>query len=373
MAMAEFKPPPLPAGKEKHHIVVLEAVHVPMPTFDFPHTIDFHPLTKPDQVTERIKDATIVIACVTPITPANLDVAKHVGCLAIMAVGISWLNREEFARRGVTVTNCAGGNTEAVVEHFLALYFALRKKVVEIDNAVKGTDEWREKGTLTGHWPGKKPPPGCQQEVLGIVGYGTIGKRIALLTKALGFKEMLIADRKKASTHELREGRTSFEEVVKRSSTLVVCVPKADDTVDLIDEAELKAMRKDALVINVARGGIVNEGALAEALKAGTIAGAATDVFDPEPSGPGVSPLLPDTSKGEPPIPNLVVCKYTRPLQSQCSNMPAAPHIAWFTQVTIANYQQMLKTGVEKWAAGALIENDEVNPVVCVHQGKIYR
>ena len=305
--MASFNPPPLPPGKTKHHIVVLEAVHVPMPTFSFPHTIDLHPRTTHDQVSARIKDATIVIACVTPVTPSDLDIATHLGCLCIMAVGISWVDRAEFARRNVTVTNCAGGNVEAVAEHFLALYFGLRKKVVEIDARVKGSDEWREKGTMIGHWPEKKPPPGCRQEVLGILGYGTIGKRIAVLAKALGFKEVLVADRKGVSDEEGREGRTSFQDVVSKASTLVVCVPKADDTVDLIGEEELKAMRKDALVINVARGGIVNEAALAEALKAGGIAGAATDVLETEPGGPGSTPLLPP--QGEESIPNLIICK----------------------------------------------------------------
>jgi phosphoglycerate dehydrogenase-like enzyme len=318
--MATFKSPPLPLGKDKHHIVVLEAKHVPMPHFDFPHTIDLHPLTKQHEVAERIKDATIVIACVTPVTPADLDVAKHVGCLAIMAVGMAWLNKEEFAKRGVTVTNCAGANVEAVSEHFLALYFALRKKVVEIDRTVKETDEWRQEGTVTNHWESRKPPPGCGQEVLGILGYGTIGKRIALLGKALGFAEILIADRKGASAEAAKEGRTPFDEVVKRSSTLAVCAPLTKDTVDLISESELQSMRKEALVINLARGGIVNEAALARALTDGQIVGAATDVLETEPGGPGSTPLLPDLSKGEPPIPNFVICKSK---QLFCSTCPA--------------------------------------------------
>lgn len=198
---------------------------------------------------------------------------------------------------------------EAVSEHFLALYFALRKKVVEIDTAVKTTDEWREEGTVTNHWVGRKPPPGCNQEVLGILGYGTIGKRIALLAKSLGFSEILVADRKGTSSSSTKEGRTSFDEVIRRSSTLAVCVPKADDTVDLISTPELDSMRSDAIIINVARGGIVNEAALAQALKSGRISGGATDVLETEPGGPGSTPLLPDLAKGGVPIPNFVICE----------------------------------------------------------------
>lgn len=306
------KAPPLPAGRDKHHIVVLEAVHAPMPKFDFPHDITLHPRTYKGDVAERIKDATIVIACVTPVTPEDLDIAKDVRCLAVMAVGISWVDREAFAERGVTVTNCAGGNVEAVCEHFLGLYFALRKKIVEIDNAMKGTKEWIQDGTLIAHWPEKKPPPGCRQEVLGIFGYGTIGKRIAVLAKALGFSEVLVADRKGTSAEQLRPGRTSFEEVVKRSSTIVICVPKSDDTVSMISEHEFGLMRKDAIVINVARGGIVNEADFARALKTGQIAGGAVDVLETEPGGIGTTPLCPDPSKGEEPIPNLIISEYKR-------------------------------------------------------------
>lgn len=306
--MATFKPPSLPPGKDKHHIVVLEGVHAPMPTFDFPHTIDEYPLTSPDQVAERIKDATIVINTIRPITSAHLDIAPHLGCVAIMAVGISWLDREVFAQRGITVTNCAGANVEAVSEHFLALYFGLRKKVGELDHGAKTSNEWHSNGTMTTHWPERKPPPGCNQEVLGILGYGTIGKRIAMLAKALGFKEILVADRKGAQG-QTKEGRTPFEEVIRRASTIAVCVPKDNDTIDLINTEELKAMREDAILINIARGGIINEAALAKALQDGEIAGAAADVLDNEPAGPGLNPLLPDLAKGEAAVPNFIICE----------------------------------------------------------------
>jgi phosphoglycerate dehydrogenase-like enzyme len=308
--MSNTAVPPLPPGKDKHHIVVLEAVHAPMPKWDFPHDLTLYPRTYKGDVAERIKDATIVVACVTPVTPEDLDVAKDVRCLAVMAVGISWLDREAFAQRGVTVTNCAGGNVEAVCEHFLALYFALRKKIVEMDNAMKGTKEWLQDGTLIAHWPEKKPPPGCRQEVLGIFGYGTIGKRIAVLAKALGFSEILVADRKGTPADQVRQGRTAFDEVVKRSSTLVVCVPKSDDTVGMISQPEFAMMRKDAILINVARGGIVHEADLAEALRARQLAGGAVDVLENEPGGIGTTPLCPDPAQGAEPIPNLIISEH---------------------------------------------------------------
>jgi glycerate dehydrogenase len=149
---------------------------------------------------------------------------------------------------------------------------------------------------------------GAGQETLGIMGYGTLGTRIEKLAKAVGFKEVLISERKKSST--VRSGRVGFEEALKRATVLAICLPKDHDTIDLIGEAELRAMRKEALIINVARGGIVNEHALAKALKEGWIAGAATDVLETEPAGLGTSPLIPDVAKGEEEVPNLTICEF---------------------------------------------------------------
>ncbi|EXJ59090.1 hypothetical protein A1O7_06521 [Cladophialophora yegresii CBS 114405] len=348
------QPPPLPPGKDRHHIVVLEGIHAEMPPFDFPHTIDVHQRTAPSQVVERIKGATIVIACIVPVTPEAMDHAPHLGVLAVMAVGIQWVDKQDCARRGVTVTKCPAGNVDAVTEHFLGLYFASRKRVVQVHNKVTKTNEWLEKGTLTKLWP-SGPPMGAGQETLGIMGYGTLGTRLEKLAKAVGFKEVLISERKNSKA--TRPGRVSFEETLRRATVVAICLPKEHDTIDLLSEAELRSMRKEALIINVARGGIVNEHALATALKEGWIAGAATDVLETEPAGLGTSPLIPDVAKGEEEVPNLTI----------------SSHIAWFTQSTIKNYQRLLKEGVEGWVNGTLqLDEDKVHKVVVVHNGTVW-
>ncbi|KAJ9606851.1 hypothetical protein H2200_008861 [Cladophialophora chaetospira] len=347
-------PPAIPPGKDKHHIVVLEGIHAKMPTFDFPHTIDVHQRTAPSEVSERIKDATIVVGCVVPVTPKDMDNAPHLGVLAVMAVGIQWVDKKDCARRGVTVTKCPAGNVDAVTEHFLGLYFAARKRTVQVHNIVTTTSDWVEKGSLTKLWP-SGPPLGARQETLGIMGYGTLGTRLETLAKAVGFKEVLISERKNAKS--IRPGRVAFEDALQRATVLGICLPKENDTIDLIGEKELKMMKKDALIINVARGGIVNEHALAKALKEGWIAGAATDVLETEPGGLGTSPLIPDLAKGDDAVPNLTI----------------SSHIAWFTQSTIENYQRLLKEGIEGWVNGTLQNSeDEVNKVVVVHNGRIW-
>lgn len=140
--------------------------------------------------------------------------------------------------------------------------------------------------------------------------------------------QVLVSERKGAS--DVREGRVLFEEVLKRSTVLVMTCPLDPSTRNMIDEAELKAMRDDAILVNVGRGGIVNELALANALKNYTIAGAATDVFETEPATEENCPLLDKT------IPNLVL----------------TPHMAWYSTGTIKGTQQVTKRNLELFVAG---------------------
>lgn len=335
-------PSTFPPGKDKHHIVVLEAIHVPLPTFDFPHSITLHPRSRPQDVAERVKDASIVIACVMPVLPSHLDQAPALGCLSIMAAGISWVKKDEFAQRNVSVTNCPGANSEAVAEHVLALYFGVTKRVAQLDAVVKAGTEWRDKGTLTRRWRIDElerpvPPLGCAMETMGILGYGHLGKQIEKIARAVGFGEVLVAERKGAT--DIRSGRVAFGEVIKKASTIVVCVPKEDDTVGLIGENELKAMRSDAIVINVARGGIVDEAALARALREGWIAGAATDVLEDEPGGKGTSPILP--GDGEEEVPNLVICEFFLLSYSVNRKLIQTSHSATYCLVYTENDQQL--------------------------------
>ena len=347
-------PPALPPGYEKHHIAFLEAVHLPLAKLPFPHTIDIYQRTSPDQVAERIKKATIVISNVIDVKPADMDQAPNMQLLAVLATGMGWVDKAYCAKRSISVVNAPSANIPAVSEHFLALYFASRKRVGVVDEIVHTSDEWVKTTSLTRKvWP-QGPPLGCSQETLGIVGYGALGKRIEGIAKALGFKEVLIAERKGAG--EIRAGRTPFAELVKRCTTFCIVCPKEPDTIDLIGEEELKAMRPDALLINIARGGIVNESALAKALKEGWIFGAATDVLDTEPGGPGTTPLLPDLEKGEDEVPNLIVTS----------------HVAWFSGTTIAKLQ-----GINRDAMTAFVEGRMYDPTVkacvAVHDGKIWK
>lgn len=316
--------------------------------------MDEYPRTLPSEVAERIKPATIVISNVVPVLPSDMDNAPHLQLLAILATGMGWVDKEYCLTRQISVVNAPGANIDAVSEHFLALYFASRKRVGVVDASVKTSDEWIKTSSLTKTvWP-QGPPLGCSQECLGIVGYGALGKKIEGLCRGLGFGEILVAERKGVSA--VRNGRTALEEVLQRSTTIVLVCPKEPETVDLIGEKELNGMRKEALVVNMARGGIVNEAALAKALKQGWIFGAATDVLETEPGGPGSSPLLPDLSKGDKAVPNLLVTS----------------HVAWFSGGTIKKLQGINRDAMTAFVEGRMYD-PEVRMCVAVHDGKIWK
>jgi glycerate dehydrogenase len=140
--------------------------------------------------------------------------------------------------------------------------------------------------------------------------------------------KVLIAERK--GTSEVREGRTAFEEVIKKGTIFMVVTPLDNDTRDMISTPELEAMDSTALLVCVGRGGVINEAALAEGLKAGQIAGAATDVFEHEPATKENCPLLDES------IPNLIL----------------SPHVAWYSSRTIKGTLATVKANVEGYVAG---------------------
>jgi phosphoglycerate dehydrogenase-like enzyme len=153
-----------------------------------------------------------------------------------------------------------------------------------------------------------------------------LGKRIGDIAKALGMT-VLQAERKGSAS--VRAGRTDFQEMLQRSSIVVLCCPLDDSTRGMIGESELRAMGNDAILVNVSRGGVVDEVPLATALKKGWIKGAATDVFEIEPASAS-SPLL---AEG---IPNLTL----------------SPHVAWYAEASIENLQATVKSNVENFVAG---------------------
>ncbi|KAF7508245.1 hypothetical protein GJ744_009390 [Endocarpon pusillum] len=139
------------------HIVCLETMHCPLPplTLPTPYKISEYRDTPLSLIAGRLSTATIAITTVIPITPAIISQCPSLRVIAIWATGTEWLDTAYCTSRGIWVINCPGTNIEAVSEHALAFYFAARRKIVELDTALKvrgGGGEWMERGTLTTRW-----------------------------------------------------------------------------------------------------------------------------------------------------------------------------------------------------------------------------
>jgi lactate dehydrogenase-like 2-hydroxyacid dehydrogenase len=155
------------------------------------------------------------------------------------------------------------------------------------------------------------------------------GKRIETIAKALGMT-VIISERKGASSTATRPDRTEFYEMLEKSDVVVLCCPLDGSTRGMVGLAELKHMRKNAILVNVSRGGTVGEAALAAALKEHWIGAVATDVFAVEPASTSSSPLLAED------IPNLTL----------------SPHVAWYADSSIENLKRSIKSNIESFAKG---------------------
>ncbi|EOD43778.1 putative d-isomer specific 2-hydroxyacid dehydrogenase family protein [Neofusicoccum parvum UCRNP2] len=326
-----------------HRIVALEAVHTPTPAFELPHPhtydITVHQRTEPHQLHERIRDATIVINVVAPINAAALspEVTPHLKLIAVMAAGTDSIDLDACRRRGIRVMNCAHANVQSVAEHALGMYFAARRRTLIMHERSVGTlgdgTEWEANNTLTPHMRAAgRAPLNCGEEVVAILGNGAIGKRFAHLARLLDMR-VLVAARKGDSKPQ--PDRVSFEDALAKATAVVLTLPRTPDTMNLISTAEFATMRPEAVLINVSRGGIVDEAALVQALRAGQIAGAATDVFAKEPARGGEAAN------------NILLGPEPRGL-----NLTVSPHVAWYGEKTMENYQRILKENVEGWVVG---------------------
>ncbi|KAI1417056.1 hypothetical protein F5Y13DRAFT_103762 [Hypoxylon sp. FL1857] len=318
-----------------HHLIVvaLETFFVPVPKFDLPAPYTYelreYARTRPDQVAERIADADVIIMTVLPV-PANVlrpQVSPRLKMVSVVASGTDSVDLAACKARGIVVANTPHCNAVSVAEHALALYFAVRRSVT-LSHTMVRAGGWPKMGTMQKalDGPDGKPPRTCRDETLGVIGYGAVGKVLEATAKSLGMK-VLVSGRKGSAT--AAEGRTAFDTLLRESSVIVLCLPRSPETLNLISDAELDAMKPYAVIVNVSRGGIVDEKALVAALRARKIAGYGTDVYEQEPASDENSPLIgPDTAD---------------------LNIVTTPHVAWCASDTIANYNRATKENIEGW------------------------
>jgi glycerate dehydrogenase len=254
--------------------------------------------TQAQQTAAAISDADVVISNKVLLDEQALSAASRLKLICIAATGTNNVDLAAAGRLGITVCNVQAYATRSVVEHVFMVMLALGHRLRNHTLAVQqGSWQAADCFSLLDY-----PFYELDGKTLGIVGYGELGKAVARAAAAFGLR-VLISQRPGGPA---QAGRCAFDQLLETSDIISLHCPLTDATRNLIGSPELKRMRNSALLINTARGGIVNEAALAEALHAGEIAGAAVDVLTEEPPRHG-NPLL------DPGIPNLVV----------------TPHIAW--------------------------------------------
>jgi glycerate dehydrogenase len=288
----------------------------------FAHTWTNHPATPPAEVAARLRGATIAVVNKVHLDAATLAALPELRHVAVAATGVNNVDVEALRARGIRVSNirCYGG--VSVSEHVLALMLALRRQLVAYRaDILAGKWQTAEGFCLLTH-----PISDLKGSTLGLVGLGDLGSHVAALGRALGMR-VLVAERRGAATP--RPDRAPVEQVLRESDVLSLHAPLTPETAGLIGDAELALMKPTALLINTARGGLVDEAALARALVAGAIGGAGIDVLPEEPPRHG-SPLL-DLD-----LPNLIV----------------TPHIAWASAQSMQALADQLIDNLDAFARG---------------------
>jgi D-3-phosphoglycerate dehydrogenase len=238
---------------------------------------------KGDELAEAVASADgLVVRSETKVTSQLLEAAGRLRVIGRAGVGVDNIDVPSATQRGVVVMNAPDGNTMTTAEHALALLLALARRVPQGDASLKA-GRWERKKFVGVELRGK---------TLGVVGLGRIGRVVA--SRALGFEMRVVAFDPFVAPEQLREQGVeiaTLEEVCSRADFITVHTPLTPETRGIIGAREFARMKQGVRVINCARGGLVDERALYEAIKDGRVAGAALDVFEEEPP-PADHPLL---------------------------------------------------------------------------------
>lgn len=230
-----------------------------------------------DDLGNRISKADLAVIANYPLKKEALDKASSLKYLCVAFTGVDHVDIDTCREKGIAVSNCAGYSTESVAELAIGMMLSLYRKLAEgQDAAAHGKTGAGLRGIE------------IKDRTVGIIGTGAIGYRTANLAKAFGAK--VIGYNRSHSHDDITY--TDLNTLLQTSDIVSIHLPLTKDTKHFIDKDKLSLMKKDAILINTARGGIIDNEALAEALKKSEIAGAGIDVFDMEPPLPEDYPLL---------------------------------------------------------------------------------
>ena len=316
-------------AETSHLGVLLERDSLDRGDLDFSHLLatlpDWHvyPRTSPAQQSERIHDATVIVTNKLPLTRAAMDAAPRLQLVCISATGTNNVDLDAAAQLGIPVCNARGYATPSVVQHVFALVLALTTRLPAMQQAI-AAQRWQhsEQFCLLDF-----PVRELAGATLGIIGYGELGKAVAAMAQAFGMRVLIGAHRNSPPP----AGRVAFDILLQEADVVSLHCPLTPETHNLIDATALALMKPDALLINAARGGIVDETALATALRNGRLGGAGIDVLSQEPPVNGNPLLAPD-------IPNLIV----------------TPHVAWASRESRQRLVDQVTENIQAFLAGTV-------------------
>jgi glycerate dehydrogenase len=286
------------------------------------HVWSEYPASTRNDVVERLRDATIAITNKVPVRASEIAQLPNLKMIAVAATGTDNVDLDACRERGIVVSNIRNYSVVAVPEHCFTMILALRRNLraycADVD-----AGRWQKSNRfcLLDH-----PISDLAGSRLGIVGYGALGRKVARLGRAFGM-DVCVVSRSPISDPDVTE--VSIDELLRTSDVVSLHVPLNDKTRNMIGAQELAAMKRTALLINTARGGLVDEAALAQALTSGVIGGAGFDVLGKEPPTPD-NPLLGLR------LPNFIL----------------TPHVAWASAGAMQTLADMLIDNIEAYAAG---------------------
>ncbi|WP_332855736.1 D-2-hydroxyacid dehydrogenase [Duganella sp. S19_KUP01_CR8] len=294
----------------------------------FAHEWTEYPATAAADAMQRLRDAraTIAITNKVPLRAAELAQLPDLKMIAVAATGTDIVDLAACRERGIVVSNIRNYAVHTLPEHTFALILALRRQLVAYRADIEaGLWQKSDRFCLFGH-----PISDLAGSRLGLFGYGALGRSVAQIARAFGM-EVIVHTRSPlpdAKADGVREA--GFDEVLETSDIISLHLPLNDKTRNMISAKELIRMKRNALLINTARGGLVDETALADALRSGVIAGAGFDVLVKEP----------------PPEDNVL-------LNLRLPNFILTPHSAWASSQAMQVLVDQLIDNVEAWVAGA--------------------
>jgi glycerate dehydrogenase len=289
----------------------------------FAHELVEHARTTADQVVPRLAGATIAILNKVSITAAMLEQLPQLKLIAVAATGTDCIDKAACAARGVAVANIRGYALNTVPEHTFALILALRRNIVAYRESV-----------LAGRWQQAAqfcyfdhPIHDLAGARLGIIGEGVLGQRVAELGRAFGMQPMFAAHKGVSGLGPLY---TPWQQVLETADVITLHSPLTPQTRRMIAMPEFEAMKRRPLIVNTARGGLVDEADLVTALDRGLISGAGFDVTAGEPPAPD-HPLMRAASR-----PNLIL----------------TPHVAWASDEAQQALADQLIDNIDNFVAG---------------------